>query len=470
MLKNLIEKEIRENISSTKFSITFGICSMLIILAFYIGAQNYKIADTRYNAAKSENLRQLEGLTDWLSVRDFRIFLPPNPLETLVSGVSNDIGRTIQVDGKSELAAEDSRYGNEPIYAVFRFLDLEFIFQIVLSLFAVLFAYDSINGEKEKGTLKLAFANPLPRDVYLVSKILGSIISLLIPLLIPFLIGLLILPALNVTFTTDEWLRLTLTIVSGFVYVASFLILSVFISCTTWQSSNSFLILLAFWIFAVMIIPRISVIVSGWIVDVPEIDKVNTMKSRYMSQLFNEDKKAISSFKPTRSNNPEEMMKEFNKFMQELHDNREEKFKEFATRLNEDHTNKENQMINIALMFARISPASVFSLTINKLAGTSLKLQKDYYKAASDYQIQFNNFIQTKTGISPGGMIRFRVESDTGEKPRPINPRELPEFNFKKPGINNILSEFLPDIALLLLFNLIFFSGAYISFRNYDLR
>ena len=109
--------------------------------------------------------------------------------KNLVNGISNDIGRTIEMSGRGELVPYDSPCKRDLIFAVFRFLDLEFIFQVVLSLFAILFAYDAINGEKERGTLRLTFANPIPRDTYIVGKVLGAVTALVAPLLLPILIG-----------------------------------------------------------------------------------------------------------------------------------------------------------------------------------------------------------------------------------------------------------------------------------------
>ena len=126
MTKLIIEKELRDIIGSRKFSISFLICSVLIMLTFYVGARNHQVNVARYEAARIENLRKLEGLTDWLEVRSHRIFLPPRPLEALVSGISNDIGRTIEMSGRGELSAEGSRYNEDPVFAIFRFLDIEF--------------------------------------------------------------------------------------------------------------------------------------------------------------------------------------------------------------------------------------------------------------------------------------------------------------------------------------------------------
>ena len=145
--------------------------------------------EARFDSARQENIRQIEALTtdQWLMVEP-TLFVPPNPLAALISGVSNDIGRNINVAGRGELSLENSLFSDDTSAAVFRLLDLEFVFTIVLSLFAILFCYNAVNGEKEEGTLKLIFSNSVPRDQYIIAKVLGSILGLGLPLLIPILI------------------------------------------------------------------------------------------------------------------------------------------------------------------------------------------------------------------------------------------------------------------------------------------
>ena len=229
MLKFIIEKELREIIGSRKFAVTFGICATLIVLAFYVGARNYQVSRAQYEAALQENIRQMSDLTDWLMV-EHRVFLPPEPLAALVGGVSNDIGRNILMYGRGELTAEDSRYGDDPIFAVFRFLDLEFIFTIILSLFAILFAYDAVNGEKERGTLRLTFANAIPKDSYILGKIIGAFLALGLPLLLAILIGSLLLPLMGVPMAGSDWAKLALISLAGLLFFGVFLTLSVWIS------------------------------------------------------------------------------------------------------------------------------------------------------------------------------------------------------------------------------------------------
>ena len=68
MFTLVLNKELREIIGSGKFAITFGICSILIILAFYTGIENYKTGIQEYNASKEAQLRKYKNTTEWEKV------------------------------------------------------------------------------------------------------------------------------------------------------------------------------------------------------------------------------------------------------------------------------------------------------------------------------------------------------------------------------------------------------------------
>ncbi|MBI5471760.1 MAG: ABC transporter permease [Ignavibacteriae bacterium] len=471
MFRLLIEKELREIIGSTKFAVSFGVCSILILLAFYLGAANYLASVAQYNAARAENLRQLEGLTDWLAVRDYRIFLPPRPLTTLVSGIANDVGRTIEINGRGDLVAHDSRYGDEPIYAIFRFLDLDFVFQIVLSLFAIVFAYDSINGEKERGTLRLTFANAVPKAHYILAKLIGSYAALAVPLLIPLALGSLLLVVMGIPLSSNEWMRLGVIIATGIAYVGVFLTLSILLSSLTQRSSTSFLMLLVIWVMSVIIVPRGAVLLAGRAVSVPTIEENNAKKGKLNAQLWREDREAMTKFQPSSSSDPQRMASEFQKLMQEMADKRDARMKQLSDRLNEERTNAQQVQRGLAFGIARVSPAATFALATTALAGTSLDLEYLFRDAALAYQQAYAGFMFKKTGVNLSrGMIIMRTESGDPEKPKSINANELPVFTYSERGVSEVMQAVLPDIGLLLLYNVLFFAGAFVAFLRYDLR
>ncbi len=472
MFRLIVEKELREIIGSVKFTVTFGISSLLLLLTFYIGARNYQVSADQYDAARRENIRKLDGITDWNEVRNFRIYLPPQPVSSLVMGVSNDIGRTSDIRGAGEIHARDSRYGEDPVYAVFRFLDLDFIFQIILSLFAILFAYDAVNGEKERGTLRLTLANAVPRSTYIAGKIAGSFLALAVPLLIPILLGALLLIVMGVPMASSDWVRFALIIAAGYLYFGVFLSLSLFVSSAVEKTSTSFLILLVVWIFSVMIIPRTAVLLAGRAVEVPSVDEILSQKSRYSASLWQEHRKKMADFRAPENTPMDKVMENFQKTMASLDAERSEKMNAFSERLNESRANAQAVQERVAFGLARISPSAVFSLLATSIASTGVHLKDEYKTQAGQYQKQYAEFMKGKTGMNPSGSFVFRMTTDDeGEQEKKkINAAELPEFAYVQPPLGASAGPIVMDFGILALFNIVFFAGAFAAFLRFDAR
>lgn len=474
MLKVIIDKEIRDIIGSLKFVISFSVCAVLILISFYVGATNYKINLEKYEAAKVENTRQMEGLTNWYSIQQHRVFLPPNPLGTLVSGVSNDIGRTIEVNHRGELIPQDSKFNEEPIYAVFRFMDLNFIFGVVISLFAILLGYDAICGEKEHGTLRLSFANSIPRATYIVGKLIGSFLTLTCSLILAILTGCLLLPLMGITLSGDDWVRLLLIIGTGLLYFGVFLTLSVFISSLCQKSSSAFLMLLVIWVLSVLIVPRASVLLAGRAVDVPSVDELAAQKSSFAKQTWNEFNASLNGYDTGPLDDMETVMGAFHKFMDSLSTERDDIINAYVDRLNETRRNKMMEQEKLAFAISRISPSAALSLSLANLAGTSSIMKDRFIQSAVDYRQTYNKFINEKAGmvVAGGRMVIVKIGDDAEdeEEAEPINPAELPEYVYDPIPLNETISAAVVDIGILSLFNIIFFVGAFVSFLKYDVR
>jgi ABC-type transport system involved in multi-copper enzyme maturation permease subunit len=471
MLKTLIEKEIRDLIGSSRFAVTFGVCAVLVLLAFWIGASNYKVSLAQYEASKAQNLRQMEGITDWMNIEQHRIFLPPEPLASLVCGVSNDIGRTVEVTGATEPNAYDSRYNDEPVFAVFRFLDLEFVFQVIFALLAILFGYDAISGEKERGTLRLVFANAVSKSTFILGKLIGSFVALAVSLLLAICVGCLLLPLLGVPMTGGDWLKLGLIVLTGLLYFAVFLTLSIMVSALTQRSSSSFLMLLVVWIAAVLIIPRASVLLAGRAVDVPSVDAIAAKRAAFTSELWDEFRTGMSTFRGPATENMDDAVKAFTGFMDSISAARDAKEKEYTDRLHEERQNAQLHQQRVAFGLARVSPSTSLTLALAQLANTSIDLKDRFYDAGQAYLPLYQAFMTEKTGMNVGGgRIYVKVGGGPEEQREPINPAELPEFVFPEPPLAETLSSALVDMGILVLFGLGCFAGAFAAFVRYDVR
>ncbi len=471
MIKTIIYKELLEHLQTRKFVWTFTVCSVLILISFYIGAANYQMNLDKYNAAKAENLRQFSGLTDWLQVTGHHAFLPPSPLESIITGVSNDIGRSAEIFSRGELTSANSRYSNDPLFAVFRFLDLTFIFQIILSIFAILFSYDAVNGEKQQGTLRLTFSNPVPKDKYIIGKITGSFFAIALPLMLPLLLGCLILIFMGIELSLTEWIQLFLVILAGLVYFNFFQLLSFLASIVLPKPSLSFLSMLILWLLFVFVIPNASVLIAGKAVNVPSVDYLDYQKSRLRSQLLQEDRNKMAQFNPINTQDPEKMIQEFQEFMQDLGDSRNERLMDFSGRLNEDRQNKKGIQKRIALGIARISPAALFGLAVSTISGTSLDLDNNFIKNVQGYQTVYQQFMKEKTGILlDQGTVMMKINDDGENQPPPIDINELPAFVYQPVSINQNIKPFVVNLSILLVLNALCFTGALIGFLKYDVR
>jgi ABC-type transport system involved in multi-copper enzyme maturation permease subunit len=470
MIRIIVEKEIRDILASRRFLVAFAVCSTLILLVFAGAGRATLTLQRAHESAVRDNLRQFEGLTDWAMVQQTRIFLPPDLLSSLVAGIAGDIGRTIEVTGRGDLVQDDSRHNEEPLLAVFQAFDLTFLFQIVLSLFAILFAYDAISGERQRGTLALTLSHAVPRPQYLTGKILGTLLGLGVPLLVPFLLGCVILIAMGIPISSDAWLRLSLIVLAGLLFFAAMVTLSVAVSAMTARSSSSFLILLAVWVLFILVLPRAALLIAGRSVDVPSLDDIAAQKTRLSQQLWTEDRERIGAFHPTPGLPPDKAMAEFNSMMAGISSERNKKLEDLSARLHEERYNRQQEQAGLALGLARLSPASCFTIAATTLAGTSPDLQEHFQNEARAYQKTYAAFMVEKTGRNPGSGMMIRMVVKDGEQPKPIDPREIPVFEYHPPAGRDVISAAVPDIGFLALFGLLFFGAAHIAFLRYDVR
>ena len=102
-------------------------------------------------------------------------------------------------------------YLEEYALPYFERIDWIFIISLVFSLFAIIFTFDSVCGEREQGTLSLMCANSVSRSSILMGKYLGACGTLLIPLTVGVTINLLILVsgvAGAVPLQAEHWLQI----------------------------------------------------------------------------------------------------------------------------------------------------------------------------------------------------------------------------------------------------------------------
>ena len=131
MIRILIIKELKHILLGPKFLALFGVCSILIIMSMAIGIADYRSSVRQYEAGNQLAEQERQEQRSWGSFGT-RISRKPDPMQILVSGVSNDVGRFSRIRETEPIKLTNSIYTDDSIFAVFRFLDLGFIFDPLL--------------------------------------------------------------------------------------------------------------------------------------------------------------------------------------------------------------------------------------------------------------------------------------------------------------------------------------------------
>jgi len=470
MLRDIIKKEIQDTIMSPRFVFTFLLCTILILLAVYTGINNYQAELKEHSAAVALNKKNLESQQGYgqLAGLGTKINRQPQVLSTIVSGIWEAVGRVASVNIAYDPNMTESKYSSNPIFAVFGPLDLSFIVKIVLSLFAILFTYDAIVGEKEKGTLKLALSNRVPRDRLILGKAIGGFISLLIPLVIPMVIGLLLLMVYpNVSLLGTDWTRIALIFLMFLLYLSVFFTLGLFVSARTSRSSTSFLLLLFIWVTFVTVIPKASVMIASQINPIPSVHEITAQKDAYLQEI---QKEAIAERTDYFKNNPapdkdqpearKKWEEDIRKWAEDLQQSLTGKIDERNAAIERDYQAKMNQQQKLAVNLSRISPTSAMMFGAMSLARTGVNEHDRFLSSVRTYKPIFTKWINEK-------MMQGNIFG--GEQIKP-DLSDMPQHEFIPEGLGDSFKRVLPDVILMIFLIMLFFVGAFVSFLRYDVR
>ncbi len=471
MLKHIIGKEILANLTSPKFALSFALCAVLILVSVYTGITNYRVELAEYHSALALSRQNLERQATWQDFANVTktVTRPPQVLSTIVAGIHDAVGRNAEI-GFPKLM--DSKYESNPVSAIYGPLDLVLIVKIVLSIFAILFTFDAISGEKEKGTLKLTLSNQVPRDQLILGKTIGSFISLVFPLAIPMLMGLMLLnmyPGLS--FTMEDWHRLGLMLVGFLLYLSVFFNLGLFISSRTRRPSVSLFILLFIWVFLIFIIPKTALVISKQVLPVPSVHEVSAKRDAAMKEIQdNEIPKLQERLNDWWKENPSEpgqppapeTEREFRKLIGEVNNELSAMINAKDAELTADYQAKRRRQQELAFNLSRISPSSAMTFSALRLGKTGVEAHERFANSIRTYGSILGDWLM-------GKMTANMSFGPGGESPKPVLD-DMPQYELVPESLSDSLYGVRYDLGILIMLNIILFAGAFVSFLKYDVR
>jgi len=434
MFWTIVRKEILENISGLKFQVVMLFSCLLIVFSVYIGIESYRGRLGEYDTAVRDHEDMLRNHPSWpiLASLGYNIDKPPSPLSIIAEGLEGILGRTARIDAVSPVKLEESKYNDNPILAIFGSFDLTFVARIVLSLFAILFSYDAISGEHERGTLKLMLANSIPRDTIILGKAVGLFLCLAVPLMVPLLIGVLMITfSSSISMTGELWARLLGIMLVFFLYLGCFFTMGILVSACTHRASTSFMILLFIWIASVFVIPRASVIIAGRITPAMSLQELNSRKNANMQEMMT----GLDGAKY------QEMLRKNEK-------------------IEAEYSRQIQRQISLAKNLSRISPAACMTYVILSLADTGTTRHDRFLTNAKSYKQQFT--------ITVGFMMSDVDFSGMFTRPKKPDISLIPRFKFHEERLGDAVSRIKVDFIIVGILTVIFFVSAHLSFLRYD--
>jgi len=486
MIRYFIYKEIVESISGPKFLITFLVCAVLILTSVFTGYQLYRTELSWHRIARSENQRALENRGSYrrLKSEGGKAIRPPQRMNIFVRGVDSTIGKAATVSEDAKIVLRDSRFGLNPIFAVFGELDLAFIVKIILALFALLFSYNAISGERELGTLKQVLSNSVGRASFILGKSIGGLVTFFITFLVPVLIALLMLMVFfNVSFTTEEWLRIGLMTLVFCAYLAVFYMVGMLMSALTRNSFVSFLLCLFVWVLSVVIVPKIAVEAAGQISPAPSIDRIEAERASIARSQNATRKELLMRYitEALQSGSDADVDDAYDRAIEDAR----EQYVGTEEALLREYEQQQIRLLDTAETLARISPTSCVIFAVSRLAYTDAQLRERFLRSLRRYRSAFLDYADEKIRLHPelspyGTGTSIQVDDDEeGERTFNVSVEtpefildtgDAPVFALAAEPLAASAAATVPDIAILVVEFFLLFAAAFVAFLRYDVR
>lgn len=477
----IAKKEILILLYSPRFIVVALIMLLLLLFSLFTGYSSFEM-ESRIAAAGSRMAQEkLEDSPD-LTSSGFRTIRTPQKLAIFDIGVTGVLGRDGNTTKGERSSMKNSPYSTDPSLALFGSFDMTFIVAEIMALFALIFSYDSISGEKENGTLKAIMANHISRSSIFAGKVIGIVIPTLLVFLLSFFIVLFfLLFVYGVNFSGEEWLRLSLMTGSSLVYISLFSLIGITASSLTTSRFSSLMLSLLTWILSVYILP--SLVIQGVNQLSPPMSKAElTERIRAVKRddAFRYDKRTEKylSENPTTEQEwaDEKIWAQITMFIE--NDKSEALEAEWARY---DLANRTSQ--KYLLFLSVISPTAAFRNIQHSLADTGPEMMQNLNQARRRYQKVFDEYAWKQKLNAEGGVITppllqfnldkngiFKASVHQAASAAKMDISGLSRFQYSSANIQQSLSNIILQIGSILFLYITFLALAFVMFQRYDVR
>ena len=498
MITTLIRRELLDNLMTFRFAAATFITLLLVVANTFVLITDYERRLASHNESVKMHQRQLqEKITYSAGLDILSVDRPPNPLSIFNVGFDKRLGNEVQIShGVVPSLWDGHNHGSSnPFMDMFASMDIVFIFEVILSLFALIFAYDAFAGEYESGTLRLVLTHPIGRGKILVAKYISAMLCLIVPLLMSLLLSIILLTTSTAIFlNSDDFLRISGIILTSVAYLSVFYLIGLLISAATRRTSTALMLSMFVWGFLVLVYPNVILTV------IPRPESPDALRTSAFNRIeniwetFDRERKhylATDDFPGedwgyelrgwgTRGahfwDNSRILLytytstMDFEGFGEEDEPKMPHAQKHFGflgaqtidaadrTWLIRKPTLEEIfiQPANMERIWLNLSPVGLYDAATQAWAGTDLLGIRDFFEAARQYRQSVINFFYDNKAFES----RQWFSGDKGA----ADWSGLPQFSFQRDDINTYVKRALPDVCLLLMINVVLFIVIFLIF------
>ena len=254
ILKYFLEHELINMLKSKRIFLTVIMFLILFASIFIVRVVNYQKQINEYLSEVMLAEDAMKNLPNYSHINPKAI---NRPLVFSIYNQGFQFNRVISILFFE--AIENSESINEGVNLVYfgkNNIDITFLITFFLSLFILLISYDSVNGEKKTGTLRLLMTYPIKRQSFILKKMLGVFIFVSFTFTFPFALSLFILLFMYGSLLTGSFF------LSAFFYwflvllfIFFFCMLGIFLSVCTTSPDRSLVFSLLTWMLLSIILP-----------------------------------------------------------------------------------------------------------------------------------------------------------------------------------------------------------------------
>jgi ABC-2 type transport system permease protein len=457
MIKTIAKKEFTELLRDGRFRWTALIVFALLLVSLGLGWKNYTTVKREKDSAQADSRKAWEnqGERNPHSAAHFGVyaFKPKMPLSLIDSGLDNFSGSSIWVEAHYQNPARNRPIEDATALQRFGELTAAGVLQLLLPLLIIFLTFDAFAGERISGTLRQVLSLGVSRTNFVLGKTFGVLSALLLLLIPAVLIGVLALAlATNNDILLSSVPRFLLMCSGYLAYFIAFIGIALTVSAIAANVRTSLVMLLAFWIFGCLLLPRLANDVVA-----------NSIKSPTGNEFWaavNKDmKEGIDGHNPANNRTKELEAKILAQYGVSKKEDLPINFSGISLQAGEENGNQifdkhYGDLKNLHLsqdslqsFFGIVSPFLPIRSFSMAMAGTDLRHQQNFTDSVEQYRRNLQKNLNDKfayNSTSKEGMS-YRVGKDYWEK--------TPDFEYVSPSTKWAFGSQIFNVILLLLWS-----------------